>query len=49
MSKINIGIFGCGGVTFCIHLSALLRLSDFFDIKSIYDVDHDRATIVAKK
>ena len=49
MSKINLGIFGCGGATFCIHLPALLRLSDFFNIKLIYDIDSERANINAGK
>lgn len=49
MSKVNIGIFGCGGATFCIHLPALLRLSNFFHIKSIYDVDSERADLVSER
>ncbi len=48
MSKINIGIFGCGGAAFCIHLPVLLRLSDLFRINSIYDVDRERSCLASE-
>ncbi len=49
MKTFNVGIIGCGGAAFCIHLPALTSLPDFFKITRVYDVDYERSSFLSNK
>ena len=41
MSRLRIGIVGCGGVTQIVHLPTLYQLSDLFEVAAICDVSRN--------
>lgn len=49
MSKLNLGIIGCGGIAHAKHLPALAKLSDLVEMTAFCDILEERAEVAAKQ